>query len=264
MDCIILAGGFARRLLPLTENTPKPLLPVGGRPILSYLVEKLRRVKGLGKCYLTTNRRFAGHFRDFVSRETAGLEVELFVEDAEHEGQKLGSVGALHCLAGKVRLAGDCLVLGGDNLFDFELADLAACQRKLGASMVALYDVRTKERASLYGVVEMGRDGRIRALLEKPRRPPSTLASTACYLFTGEAMRSLRTYIDEGNHPDAAGHFVAWLCRRLPVHGYVFTGMWFDIGSKESYEEANRLFWERRKGKEGPGKAGPGKPGSRP
>jgi glucose-1-phosphate thymidylyltransferase len=249
MDCIVLAGGFARRLLPLTENTPKPLLPVGGRPILSYTLDRLKALPNLEKVYITTNRRFWHHFRDFIDTERGNLDCELFIEDAESEGQKLGSVGALDHLVQARKMHGDCLILGGDNLFDFSLVDLVERHRKVGASVVALYDVRSNERASLYGIAKVDRDGRIIDFLEKPAQPPTTLASTACYLFSGEAMRLLRTYVKEGNPPDAAGHFVAWLCKRLPVFGFVFSGLWFDIGSKESYAEADELFWTRKGGR---------------
>ncbi len=249
MECIVLAGGFARRLLPLTENTPKPLLPVGGRPILAYTTDKLKGLPGLGRVYITTNRRFWHHFRDFIDAECGDLQCELFIEDADSEGQKLGSVGALHHLVERAGLRGDCLVIGGDNLFDFPLGDLVALHRRHSASVVALHEVESREKARLYGIARLGPDGRVTELLEKPPDPPSTLASTACYLFTGDAMASLETYLREGNPPDAAGHFVAWLCRRLPVWGYPFKGLWFDIGSKESYAEADELFWNLRGGR---------------
>jgi glucose-1-phosphate thymidylyltransferase len=252
MNCIILAGGFARRLLPLTEDTPKPLLPVGGRPILAYTTDKLKELGGLEKVYITTNRRFWHHFRDFIESECGELACELFIEDAESEGQKLGSVGALHHLVTRTGMRGDCLVIGGDNLFDFVLNDFVGFHRRFGGSAVALCDVRSKQKASLYGIARVDGEHRILEFVEKPANPPSTLASTACYLFSGEAMRGLQAYINEGNPPDAAGHFVAWLCRRLPVYGFVFDGLWFDIGSKESYAEADALFWKLRGGKRRP------------
>ena len=249
MNCIILAGGFARRLLPLTENTPKPLLPVGGRPILAYTTDKLKELQGLEKVYITTNRRFWHHFRDFIEAECGDLVCELFIEDAENEGQKLGSVGALHHLAVKTGMRGDSLVIGGDNLFDFKLTDLVAFHRRVGASVIALYDVRSNEKASLYGIARIDGEKRILELVEKPKDPSSTLASTACYLFSGEAMHCLQSYVSEGNPTDAAGHFVAWLCKRLPVFGFQFGGLWFDIGSKETYAEADAAFWKLRGGK---------------
>ncbi|MBM4248547.1 MAG: nucleotidyltransferase family protein [Euryarchaeota archaeon] len=249
MDCIILAGGFARRLLPLTENTPKPLLPVGGRPILSYIFDGLRGLPGLGRAYLTTNRRFSEHFSAFLAAEGAGLDCELFIEDADREGQKPGSVGALANLLARARPGGDCLVIGGDNLFGFRLGDFVARQRELGSSLVALYDVGSRERASLYGIARLGPEGRLLELLEKPADPPSTLASTACYVFTAGVMASLPEFIAEGNPPDAAGHFVAWACKRFPFYGYTFSGLWYDIGSKEVYAEADEQMWTLRGGR---------------
>jgi glucose-1-phosphate thymidylyltransferase len=245
LDCIILAGGFARRLLPLTENTPKPLLHVGGKPILAYTTEKLKTLGGLGKVYITTNGRFKDHFAGFIERDCKGLDVELFVEDAQSEKQKLGSVGAMDYLVSARGLHSDTLVIGGDNIFDFELKEFVDHQRMKKAPVIALHDVKSKDKASLYGIASMDHSGRIVSFVEKPKEPPSTTASTACYIFTAEAIGSLSRYIKDGNPPDAAGHFVAWLCNEMPVYGFVFEGAWFDIGSKESLAEADRLYTER-------------------
>jgi len=247
LDCIILAGGFARRLLPLTENTPKPLLHVGQKPILSYTTEKLKRLSGLGKVYITTNGRFRDHFASFIERDCHGLDAELFVEDAQSENQKLGSVGAMSYLVSTKGLHHDTLVIGGDNIFDFELNDFVEYYMKKKAPVIALHDVRSKEKAALYGIAKMDDSGRIVSFLEKPKEPPSTTASTACYLFTAEAIGSLSRYIKDGNPPDAAGHFVAWLCGQMPVYGFVFEGAWFDIGSKESLAEADGVYTERNR-----------------
>jgi glucose-1-phosphate thymidylyltransferase len=137
----------------------------------------------------------------------------------------------------------DLLVVAGDNLFDYSLADYARWWRSKGvASAVALYEHPDRELVKQYGVVEVDADERIVSFVEKPANPLSNLAATACYLFHREHVELVATYLDEGNVPDQPGRFVEWLHRRAPVYGYRFQGEWLDIGDREQLLEAdNRL-----------------------
>ena len=246
MKAIILAGGFAKRMWPLTKDRPKHLLEVAGRPMLSYVTDKLERFKaaygGLGTVYVSTNARFAPDFEAFIKSLKAGMDVRLVVEDALGEGQKLGSLGALAKLIREQEIDDDLMILGGDNLFDFELRQFHDAFVSKKADTIAVYDVGSLAKASLYGVVRTGEGGLITEFLEKPKEPPSTLAATACYLLTAPTTRSVLDYIDQGNNPDAMGFFITWLYKRKSVYAFVFRGAWFDVGSFESLEEANRHY----------------------
>ena len=242
MKAVVLAGGYAKRMWPLTKNRPKHLLPVAGRPMLDYVMKSLGSASEIDEIYLSTNMRFRSHFQEYLDGLNIGKPLRLFVEDTYSEEEKLGSVGALDFLIRENHLDDDLLVIGGDNIFSFEMADFIEYFYSKGTNTIALYDVKSREKACLYGVVQVDEENRIIDFQEKPENPKSTLVSTACYAFTRRGVRSVLKYIDEGNDPDKMGHFIEWLCKRDVVYGYIFTGVWFDIGSFESYEAANRYF----------------------
>lgn len=244
MDAIVLAGGFARRMWPLTKERPKQLLDVGGRPVLGYVLDAVREAP-VGRVILSTNAQFEGQFRAFLSE--GGWEVELVAEPATCEGEKLGSLGALGYVIDHTGIEGGVLVVGGDNLFSLSLADLVRESEARNADVVAVFDLGSKERAGLYGVVETDRSGRIVGFEEKPASPRSSLVATACYALSRSGVEGLRAYLRTGLPRDAMGHYIAWSIREREVYAHIFDGYWFDIGSLEVLAEADRYFGDRHK-----------------
>jgi len=242
MKAIVLAGGYAKRMWPLTKNRPKHLLPVAGRPMLDYVMKNLGRASEIDEIYLSTNMKFRSRFQNYLDGLNIKKSLHLFVEETYSEAEKLGSVGALGFLIRENSLNDDLLVIGGDNIFSFEMSDFIGYFYSKGANTIALYDVKSKEKARLYGVVQVDKEKRIIDFQEKPKNPKSTLVSTACYAFTKRGVRGVLRYIDEGNDPDKMGRFIEWLYKHDAVYGYVFTGVWFDIGSFESYKAADKYF----------------------
>jgi glucose-1-phosphate thymidylyltransferase len=246
VKAVVLAGGFAKRMWPLTKDKPKHLLPVAGKPMLDYILAKLEPLADVDQIYISTNAAFERYFRQYLETIGTKKNVSLFIEDSRREEEKLGSVGALDYLVTKCGVDEELLVFGGDNIFSFSIKDFVDFFRKKGANTVALFDLESKERARYYGVVKIDPDNRIVDFQEKPTEPKTTLVSTACYAFTEDGVRNLRRYLEEGNEPDKMGHFIEWLHRNDEVYGYVFKGVWFDIGSFESYHEANKHFTKRQ------------------
>ncbi|HET8606076.1 MAG TPA: nucleotidyltransferase family protein [Gaiellaceae bacterium] len=242
MKALILAAGYATRLRPLTDDVPKQLLPVGGRPMLDWILDKLRAVEEIDRVHLVTNRRFAPDF----ARWAEGNGVVVHDDGTETNETRLGAVGDLELAIERGPLDDDLLVVAGDNLFDFGLDDLAAYWRGLpGASVVALYDCGDLELATHLGIVEVDGTGRITYFVEKPSDPPSTLAATATYLFPRAHVALVARYLAQGHSPDNIGSFVAWLCHQKPLYGYRFEGRWYDIGNREQLLEADNLMRER-------------------
>lgn len=231
MKAIILAGGFARRLWPLTLERPKPLLPVAGRPIIEYLLDKLE-----GEPIISINRRFAPQFEAWAA--TCPREMELVVEEARNEEEKLGAVGALAFLIRELRLREEILVLGGDNILELDLGEFVAAYR--GRPLLALYDLSDPERAKSYGVAELA-GSRIISFQEKPAQPRSALVSTACYIYPPEIFPLINEFLARAPRgKDAPGFFNEWLLSQgIELEGFVFRGRWFDIGDRASYIQAN-------------------------
>lgn len=238
MKALILAAGYATRLRPLTDMLPKQLLPVGGRPMVDWIVGKIREA-GIDEIHLVTNGRFAPLFDAWA--ETSHVTVH---DDGTTTNEtRLGAIGDIRFVRNETGWDDDLLVIAGDNLFDYSLADFARfAAGKNDASAVAVYDVGDRELAKHYGVIELDGDDRVVGFLEKPTEPPTTLCATATYLYAREHARLVDTYLDEGNPPDQPGHFIAWLHGREPVYGFRIPGGWYDIGDAAQLLEAdNRL-----------------------
>jgi glucose-1-phosphate thymidylyltransferase len=248
MKAIILAAGYATRLYPLTESVAKPLLPVGRRPMIDYLLDRLGEVDELDGVHVVTNHKFAdSFFRWAETHEATGVHVDVHDDGTTSEDDRLGAIGDIQYVVAQAGLEhDDLLVVAGDNLFDFSVTDYVRWWRGKGeASAVALYDVGDLELVRKYSTVELDDHDRLVGFVEKPEQPESTLVATATYLFHREHVPLVGRYLEEGNQPDQPGRFVAWLVPRAPVYGYRFDGEWRDIGDAEQLLEADNSLRER-------------------
>ena len=243
MDAIILAGGFAKRMWPLTKNKPKQLLNLAGKPMLGYVIKSLNNLD-FDRIIVSVNSFFAPQFQEYLDSNVRAKNVELFVEDSDSEDQKLGALGALNLLFKNKNLRGPVFIAGGDNLSDFDLTKMVTVYNKFKADVIGLYDVENIELAKLYGIADL-EDNRIVDFIEKPISPPSTLAATAYWLLSESGIANFFSYIDEGGDRDAMGNFLAWNVKRNSVYSVSFKGNWYDIGSLDSYSEAQKWL-ERR------------------
>jgi glucose-1-phosphate thymidylyltransferase len=217
------------------------LLPLAERPMLDYLLDRIREVEEIDEIHLVTNSRFAEQFRDW-----APPDVTVHDDGTASNEDRLGAIGDLAFTIERAGVEGeDLFVVAGDNLIGYSLPDYVAFWRAKGGSAIALYEVANRELLTGYGVVELDDDDRVVGFEEKPAEPKSHLAATAAYLYRAMDLELLATYLDEGNPPDAPGNYVAWLHTRAPVHGYRFTGEWHDIGDLGQLLEADNLLRRR-------------------
>jgi glucose-1-phosphate thymidylyltransferase len=236
MKAVVLAGGYATRLWPITEHRPKMFLPVGENTVIDEIFEDFEADDRVDEVFVSTNERFAEAFDEYL----AGSPFEkptLSVEETVEEDEKFGVVGALEQLVDREGVDDDLIVVAGDNMISFDLADFADFFESKGTPTLAAYDVEDRERAKSYGLVELDGDEVVN-FQEKPDDPKSTLVSIACYAFPAETLPDLSTYLEEGKNPDEPGWFLQWLQTRGSVHAYTFDGAWFDIGTADSYLDA--------------------------
>lgn len=240
IDVILLCAGYATRLYPLTQNQPKPLLPVGGRPILEWILERLEGLD-VGRVFIVTNHRFAGHFEEWAKASKCPWPIEVVDDQTTTNENRLGAIGDLcYVLKEKKIVKKDLLVIAGDNLFDFDLREfvrLAGGKRPHGA--IAIYDVKDRELAKQYGLVRVEAGGRIAEFYEKPQDPPTTLASCGLYWLPAESLVSLDRYLADGHNADQPGHYMRWLAQTGGLFAIPLKGRWYDIGDRASYEKAN-------------------------
>ncbi len=247
MDVILLCAGYGTRLRPLTDNTPKPLLPVAGRPIVEYLLEDVFSSSSPERVILVTNARFYDQFLEW--KEKSGFPNLVVLNDGSTSNEdRLGAIGDLKFAVEECGVHGEVLVAGGDNIFEDSVGGLVEFGREKRAVTVGVYDLKDATKARSFGVVELDSDRRIVSFEEKPENPKSTLIGMCLYYFPPGKVQKVHEYVADPNRPrDAIGNFLRYLVETDEVYGYIFSGKWFDIGSLEAYEEANAYFSQFRK-----------------
>jgi len=243
MFVLILAAGYATRLYPLTLNKPKPLLKVGDKTILEHVFEKISQLTEVEKCFIVTNQKFFDSFREWVSGFKFGAPIEVINDETTTNENRLGAIRDIEFVVKKKNLQNDLLVIGGDNIFEFDLKDFAdfARARKPNASL-ALFDIKEKEKAKLYGIAKIDSAKKLIEFKEKPAQPDSTLIATCVYYFPKESLHLIQEYIASGNKQDAPGNYIRWLSETEGAYGFVFDEDWYDIGDLKSYKEADKKY----------------------
>jgi glucose-1-phosphate thymidylyltransferase len=217
------------------------LLPLAGRPMLDYLVERIREVDEVDEIHVVTNAQFAPAFSQW-----APADVRVHDDGTTSNEDRLGAIGDLVFTIERAGLEGqDLFVVAGDNLIGYSLPDFVEFWRGKGGSAIALHKVSEPDLLRNYGVVEVDRDDRVIGFEEKPAEPKSNLAATAAYLYRGDQLELLGRYLEAGNPTDAPGNLVAWLHTRAPVYGYRFSGEWYDIGDLGQLLEADNMLRKR-------------------
>lgn len=225
MQAIILAGGKGTRLQPYTTVLPKPLVPVGGLPILEIIVRQLRR-HGVTDIVLAVN-----HLADLI---------EAFFGDGSKWGVNITysrehePVGTAAPIALVERLAENFIVMNGDVLTTIDYTELTREHARCDA--IATLSTCAKPVPISLGVIEANAEGRLTGYVEKPTL--SFPVSMGIYVLN----RRVLQHIPKGEHLDFPDLMLRLIAAGEHVHCYPFTGEWYDIGRPEDFEHANEQF----------------------
>ena len=237
---IVLAGGYAKRLWPLTLNKAKPLLEVGGKPIINYIIEKLEEIKEVDEIVISTNAKFEPVFKEWVQKY--GFEkLKFVIEETHSENEKFGAIAGINFAIKLAEIDDDCIILAGDNIFSFEINDFISFFHKKKAPVLAVFDIKDQNLAKKYGIASLDNE-KIVEFEEKPENPKSTLAATACYIFPKQTLKLFSEYLNQSEKKDAPGFFLQWLHKKQDVFAFSFSDYWFDIGSLEALEDAKKFM----------------------
>lgn len=240
MKCLILAAGYATRLYPLTENFPKPLLPVKDKPILDWLIEDIDQSGEVDEYVVISNHKFAGHFTDWAGRHSQKIKV---VDDGTASNEtRLGAVRDIQFAIDALKLSGDLLVIAGDNLLDFSLTDFISYAKGKGTSCIMRYHEPSDIKLRKSGVVEIDSNDRILSMEEKPKNPKSHWCCPPFYFYKADDVPLVARGIESGCGVDAPGSFMAWLSTQTVVHAMEMPGKRYDIGNLESYQAVQKIY----------------------
>ncbi|MBW2985816.1 nucleotidyltransferase family protein [Candidatus Woesearchaeota archaeon] len=234
MKAVILAAGYATRLYPLTKDKPKPLLDVAGKPILGWILDKIREVPEINEIFIVTNDKFYETFQTWAKDQEG---VTILNDGTTSNEDRLGVMGDICYAINQADIQEDLLIVGGDNLFEFDLNRLAQLSEKKNASTIGVYDVKTVEEAQKMGICALDSEGKIIEIEEKPENPKSTLASTLCYFIRKEDIPTVCAQNVQDGVP-----LPKLLMKTKPIYAVIYTEPWFDIGSHEQYQEVNEIY----------------------
>jgi glucose-1-phosphate thymidylyltransferase len=247
MKLIILAAGYATRLYPLTLTQPKPLLEVAGRPMIEHVLDHLEDMPELTGVVVISNEKFHGHFEKWAKEYQTKhpcFPIHVVNDKSTNADNRLGAIGDLVYALKDQSVDEDVVVVAGDNLFSQSIKAFGEFCLNKNAPVLGVYDVGRLEDTKKYSEVHTDMEGQITSFEEKPERPNTTVIGIALYYYPKDLLTTIKQYVEDGHNPDQPGRLVQWLYPRMPVYTWSLPGLWYDIGSKETLEEANRIFSE--------------------
>ena len=240
MKCLILAAGYATRLYPLTENQPKPLLTVGNKTILDWLIDDIDGAGLVDEYIVISNHKFARHFQDWANTKPQKITI---VDDATSTNEtRLGAVCDIQFAIEQLNLDDDMLVIAGDNLLDFSLQRFVHYAHKKQTSCIMRFWETDEQRLLKCGVVTIDEQDRILRMTEKSPTPETHWCCPPFYYYTRQDARLVKKGIQNGCGTDAPGSYIAWLCTQTPVHAMEMPGKRYDIGNLQSYEQVQHNY----------------------
>lgn len=242
MICMVLVAGYATRLYPLTENFPKPLLDVGGKTILNWLLDDIDGQEEIEEHVIISNHKFIDHFEEWKKRQNYRHPIRLIDDGSMDNEHRLGAVKDMALAVNTLEKEEDTLVIAGDNVLDFSFKEFLTFGKEKGTSCVMCHEETDPVKQRKTAIITVDESQKITSYEEKPKEPKGNLAVPPFYLYRKEDIRRIEEALRDGCGADAPGSFAAWLSGRAPVHAWRMKGKRYDIGDRESYERVRKIF----------------------
>lgn len=243
MKAIVLAAGFATRMFPLTRDRAKPLLDVGGKPVIGWLTDRLLALPEVNELIVVANGKFHGDFEAWAQGMNARVPVKVINDHSTDDTNKLGAIGDMALALQEIDGDEPFVIAAGDNLIDFDLAPYAAAfaeEKERGLLLVRKIEGEIPPRR--YNEVTLTDSGDVASFREKPDDPQSPLASICLYFLPAGVKDDIATYLAENDNHDAPGYLIEWLHTRRSFAARPLEGGWHDIGNLQTLEDARRTY----------------------
>lgn len=242
MENIIIAAGYATRLYPLTENFPKPLLKVGSKSILERMLDDIDNIADIDEHIIVTNHKFAHCFEEWKQEVSYKKPIRIVDDGTESNETRLGAVRDLLLAIDTFHVDDDMMVLAADNILDFSFQGFVDFFKEKGSSVIMCHHEPELKKLQRTGVIAVDDNWRVLQMQEKPQEPVSHWAVPPFYLYKKSDLPLIKDCMNHGCGFDAPGNLAHYLVDKTTVHAWQMPGSRFDIGSMDSYEEAQRKF----------------------
>ena len=245
MKNIVIAAGYATRLYPLTENFPKPLLKIGERSILDRILDDVDGIEDIDEHIIVTNHKFAEIFNDWASKrkQKPGTKPIRIIDDGTTDNEnRLGAVKDLLLAIDEFGINDDIMVLAADNVLDFSFQGFVDFFKQKNTSVIMCHHEPELYKLQRTGVIAVDDDMKVLEMQEKPEKPVSNWAVPPFYIYKRNDLPLIRDCLNHGCGFDAPGNLAHYLVNATTIHAWIMPGTRYDIGSLDSYKEAQILF----------------------
>ena len=251
MIAIMLCAGYGTRLHPLTKNTPKGLLEVGGRRILDYQMPQLLDLPELSAIHLISNGHYMAQFYEWQLEwekelREKNVKMHLHSDGSMDEEHRLGSVGDLAFSLRHVDKDKRAVITAGDNIYRFPLKPIAEDflsgeDNVLLALREPSYQVRQR-----YVVVEFGEGDVVEHLHDEPESPPTDWVCPSLYFLQPKALHRVHAYLSEGGNADSFADYLDYLMKHERVRAIrkPDARVWLDVETRYMFNKANEVLTE--------------------
>ena len=242
MKNIVIAAGYATRLGELTRNFPKPLLKIGQSTILGRMLDDIDTIPEIDEHIIITNHRFADIFCQWAAEQTYTKPITIVDDGTETNETRLGAVCDLLFAMDQLGIDDDMLVVAADNLLFFSFREFVDFAREKGTSCIMCNEQKDIEKLRRTGVIVVDDQMRVLNMEEKPEQPKSTWAVPPFYIYKKQDLPLVRGSVDDGCGKDAPGNLAHYMVDHTTIHAWAMPAGRFDIGSLDTYYEAQKLF----------------------
>ena len=236
MKCLVLAAGYATRLYPLTKNFPKPLLKVGDKTILDWLLDDIDMSKKINEYIIVSNHKFVKHFNEWANSKHLSSLITIIDDGTMSNETRLGAVKDIELVINKLNIDDDLLVIAGDNILDFSLCEFIDYYNMKKNTCIMRYYEESKDKIKKSACISMDENDRVIDMEEKPNEPKDNWCSPPFYIYSKDVVKMVSKNLKDGCPFDAPGSYIASIYKNVPVYAMKMPGHRYDIGTLESYE----------------------------
>ncbi len=242
MKNIVIAAGYATRLGELTRNFPKPLLQIGNNTILGRMLDDIDRIPDISEHIIVTNHRFASIFHRWANEQRYTKPITIVDDGTKTNETRLGAVCDLIHVMELLHINDDILVVAADNLLFFSLQDFVDFAKAKQTSCIMCHYQQSIEKLQRTGVIVVDNNMRVLNMEEKPLHPKSHLAVPPLYIYIKKDLPLILRSIENGCSKDAPGDLTNYMVKHTTIHAWPMIADRFDIGSSDTYYEAQRRY----------------------
>ena len=248
---IVLAAGYATRLYPLTENTPKPLLEIGGSTLLDRLINDIDKISDITEHVIVSNHKFIKQFEEWKDKSRYTKPITIIDDGSVDNDHRIGAVKDLLLAINHIEVNShshshspysNFLVVAADNILDFSFEGFVEFFKEKGTSIIMCHHEPEIKKLQRTGVIEVDDNMKVLLMQEKPEVPVSNWAVPPFYIYSKNDIPLIKDCMNHGCGFDAPGNLAHYLAEVSTLHAWQMPGTRLDIGTLDTYYEAVEKF----------------------